>query len=133
MSYTYTYSGVQSGAAITRPVWLPPMRAGEIDGRFIDATQDLGMINDYVPGLAALTVSITREDGTALDPINDLQSAGGAWPDQLDPTGLIITLGLNAPSGAAGQTYWITITVDTTAQGRIWIRDLIMTVAAQMG
>jgi hypothetical protein len=121
-----------SATISTLPVWLPPIRAGETDGRFIDTTLDLGAVGDSIPSLANVSVDIARYDGTPLG-AGDLAEAGSAWPNTLDTTNLILTVGLIAPAAAAGVTYWITITVNPTAQDRVWIRDLIITVAAQMG
>jgi hypothetical protein len=115
---------------IQPPVQIPPMRAGETDGRYIDCTPDLGPVADKFSVVPVLT--ITRADGIATTSA-DLQSAGSAWPDTLDATGLIPTYGLTAPAGSAGVTYQLTITADTTADGRLFIRDCLITVAASLG
>ena len=114
------------------PVWLPPMRAGETDGRYLNCTPDLGPFGDSFPSLSVLTLTIARQDSRALSAA-DLQSAGSAWPDTLDSTGLIPTFGLTAPSGAAGVTYQLTLTANTTVQGRLFIRDMYIEIASIMG
>jgi len=114
------------------PVPIPPLRAGEIDGRYIDTSTDLGVVGDIIPSIDNVFVSVTRTDGAALT-ANDLQVAGTDWPNTLDDTGLIITVGFRAPIASAGQSYWITLTISETFQGRLYIRDLTMTVAPMMG
>jgi len=114
------------------PVWWPAMRAGETDGRYLDTTPDLGAVGDTILGINTVTVTIVRADGEAITD-QDLQEAGTAWPNTLDETGLIPTIGLIAPTGAAGVTYAITLTVNGTAQGRVFIRDTVLTVAATLG
>ena len=114
------------------PILLPPIRAGEIDGRFIDLTADLGSAGDVIPSIGVVSVVFTRRDGFPVTS-NDLGSAGSGWPDTLDATGLILTLGLLAPSTAAGVSYGISVTVNKTMQGRLFIRDMTIDVLASMG
>jgi hypothetical protein len=114
------------------PVPIPPLRAGEIDGRYIDTSTDLGVIGDKVPSIDQVTISITRVDGAAMTS-NDLHLAGTDWPNTVDASGLVITVGFEAPHPSAGVPYWVTLTVNETYQGRLYIRDLTMTVAATLG
>lgn len=121
------------GRRTSSPVQLEPMRAGEIDGRSIDLTPDLGgAIGDQVPSLSNVAIAIQRIDGfpTTSD---DLTLAGSDWPNALDATKLILTIGLTAPAAAASHKYQITITVNKTMQGRLFIRDLTIEVLASMG
>jgi hypothetical protein len=64
---------------------------------------------------------------------SDLKLAGANWPNSLDVSGLRITVGFTAPQGSAGVPYWVTLMVNTTYQGRLYIRDLTMTVAPVLG
>ena len=121
-----------SGIITPLPRTLPSMRAGETDGRYIDCTLDLGAASDTIPNINAASITITRQDGNALT-ANDLQPAGTAWPNTLDSTKLIPTFGFTAPLGAAGVSYKITITVDKTTQGRIFVRDVYMSVVNALG
>jgi len=114
------------------PILLNPIRAGEIDGRFVDLTNDLGAAGDKISDLSTVSVGFVRHDGFPAT-TNDLGSAGVDWPNTLDPTGLILTIGLSAPSTAAGVNYGIVLTVDKTLQGRLFIRDLTIDVLATMG
>lgn len=124
------------------PILLAPIRAGEIDSRFVDLTNDLGAAGDQIhpgtpnPGGAPilLTVSIgfIRNDGFPTTS-GDLTLAGRDWPITLDPTGLVLTIGLNAPVTAAGVSYRLVLTVNKTMQGRLFIRDMTIDVLASMG
>ena len=116
----------------TPPVWLPPIRAGETDGRYLNCTPDLGPFGDSIPSLSAVSLAIARQDGRPTSSA-DLQPAGSAWPNTLNSTGLIPTFGLIAPSGGTGVTYVLTMTVNTTAQGRVFIRDMYIQIAALLG
>ncbi len=114
------------------PVPIPPLRAGEIDGRYIDVSTDLGVTGDLVTDITTVSIAIARADGEP-NTANDLQLAGSNWPNTLDPTGMIITVGFQAPYPSAGVPYWVTLTVSKTFQGRLYIRDLTMTVAPVLG
>lgn len=114
------------------PILLDPMRVGEIDGRAVYLTADLGPVGDQVPSLGTVTVTISRQDGFAIG-AGDLILAGSDWPISLDPTGLIVTIGLNAQTGSAGVSYLLTLTVDRTMQNRLFIRDLTLAVLPLMG
>jgi len=114
------------------PVVWPSMRAGEGDWRVLDCTPDLGPVSDTIPSTGVMTVAISRMDG-ALMTANDLQTGGSNWPNTLDSTGLMPSLGFSAPAGAAGVIYIITLTVNKTTQGRLFIRDIFLSVLPRMG
>ena len=114
------------------PVPMPAMRAGETDGRYVDTTYDLGAAGDAIPSVAAVEIIIARADNIATD-ASDLQLAGDAWQNTLDPTGLILTIGLIAPPTAAGRLYYLTIKVAKTVAGRVYIRDVSLAVTALLG
>jgi hypothetical protein len=129
MSYTAANAW---GGQPAPPVWLPALRAGETDGRFIDTSLDLGAVDDYIPSIGNLTVQIARADEEPMT-ADDLQPAGNLWPNRVDPNGLVITLGLTAPLASAGVTYFVTLIVNPTAMGRLWIRDLALLVSPYLG
>lgn len=114
------------------PIMLPPIRAGEIDGRFIDLTNDLGAAGDSITSIDTVSFIITRRDGFSLTG-DDLGLAGGSWPNAIDSTGLVVTVGLAPPFTSAGMSYGLAIMVNLTAQGRLFIRDLTIDVLASMG
>jgi hypothetical protein len=114
------------------PVPIPPLRAGETDGRYLDVSTDLGVIGDAIPTIDTVSIAIARADGEPMT-ANDLKLAGASWPNSLDASGLRVTVGFTAPPGSAGVPYWITFTVNTTFEGRLYIRDLTMIVQATMG
>ena len=114
------------------PVPIPPLRAGETDGRYIDVSTDLGVVGDSIPDITAVSIGIFRADNEPMTSA-DLKLAGSNWPNSLDPSGLRITVGFTAPQGSASVPYWVTLTVNTTYQGRLYIRDLTMTVAPVLG
>lgn len=114
------------------PIELPAIRAGEIDGRYINLTADLGAVEDSIPSLNVVSIAITRRDGFAMT-VDDLALAGSSWPNTLDATGLILTIGLAPPATAAGSSYRLTLTVNKTLQSRLFIRDLTIDVLAEMG
>ncbi len=109
------------------PTELPGMRAGEIDGRYLDCTPALAPVGDKFVGVPALT--ITRIDGVDLGP-DDLASAGVAWADTLDTTARVPTYGFAA--GTATATYLLRIS-DATSQGRTFIRDWRISVVPRLG
>ena len=114
------------------PILLSPIRAGEIDGRFVDLTNDLGAAGDKITDISTVSIGFVRKDGfpTTSD---DLTLAGSDWPNTIDATGLVLTIGLNAPTTAAGVSYGVVLTVNKTLQGRLFIRDLTIGVLASMG
>jgi len=113
-------------------VCIPPLRAGEVDGRYIDASTDLGIVHDKITDIATVAIGIYRADGAPVTG-NDLRLAGASWPNTLDATGLRVTVGFYAPPGSANVPYWITFTVNQTLQGRLYIRDLHMQVTPILG
>ena len=117
------------GGSRFAPVMLPPMRAGEIDGRYIDFTADLGPVGDQIVSINDVTIDILRRDGFPMT-ASDLALAGPDWPNTLDATHLVVTIGLTAPTAAS---YKLTLTVNKTMQGRLFIRDLTLDVLAAMG
>jgi hypothetical protein len=114
------------------PIKLPPIRAGEIDGRYIDLTSDLGEVGDSIPTMNNVFLTFRRLDGFTLSP-DDLQLAGQDWPNMLDPSGLILTIGLTSPLLSAGMRYRMTLTVNKTLQNRLFISDMTIDVLASMG
>jgi len=118
----------------TAPILLPAIRAGELDGRFINFTADLGAAGDWIADLRNVNVIVSRRDGFPITDGVDLHVAGPtSWPNTLDPTGLILTIGLQAPGACAGVGYILTVVVSTTAAGRIFVRDATIDVLAHMG
>lgn len=112
------------------PTELPAFRAGEApDGRYLDCTPALAPVGDTFVTIPTLTIA--RIDGAGLDAA-DLTTAGAAWPDELDATARIPTYGFLAPTGAAARTYRLTISGET-AQGRLFVRDWLMSVLPWMG
>jgi hypothetical protein len=114
------------------PVILPAIRAGEIDGRFIDLTSDLGAVGDQITSINTVSFTIIRRDGFPLAS-DDLVLAGSDWPNTLDDTHLIVTIGLAPPATAGGRRYQLTMTVNKTMQARLFIRDLWIDVLTAMG
>jgi hypothetical protein len=109
------------------PTELPAMRAGEIDGRYMDCTPALAPVGDFFVSVPAL--QIRRIDGAPMTSA-DLASAGHAWDDTLDPTRRIPTYGFIG--GTATATYLLRI-VATTDQGRSFVRDWRMSVLPELG
>jgi hypothetical protein len=114
------------------PPAMPAIRAGEIDGRYIDLRSDLGAVDDQIPSLSQVSIGITRRDGFPMT-ADDLALAGTDWPNTLDPSGLILTLGLKPPPPSGGTRYLLTLTVNKTLQARLFIRDLTIDVLTTMG
>jgi len=130
---TYSYAPAACcGTPNYAPVPIPPLRAGEIDGRYIDVSSDLGSVGDKVTDIATVTIGVNRADGEALSE-DDLHVAGSDWPNSIDASGMVITVGFHAPAGSAGVPYWVTLTVNKTALDRLYIRDLTMVVAPVLG
>ena len=116
------------------PIFLSPIRAGEIDGRSINFANDLGAAGDFISDISTVSVGFVRRDGFPIVAGEDLELAGNQdWPNTIDPTGLILTIGLNALMGASGLSYGLTVVVSKTAQQRLFIRDAIINVLAVMG
>ncbi len=114
------------------PTELPAMRAGETDGRYLDCTPALAPVGDTFTGLNTLSLTISRWDGVLVTS-DDLQRAGTAWEDSLDSTDRIPAFGFIAPLAAAGVTYVLTLTASPTFQGRVFVRDWMMSVVPLLG
>lgn len=113
------------------PTELPAMRAGELDGRYMDCTPVLAPVGDLFNSIGDITITVARRDGQAVTN-GDLQPAGGAWEPLLDTTGRIATFGWIAPVSAAGVTYLLTLS-GQTKEGRTFVRDWIMSVVPLLG
>jgi hypothetical protein len=113
------------------PTELPAFRAGEApDGRYLDCTPGLAPTGDTFVSIPTLTIA--RINGEPLD-ANDLVSAGSLWQDTFKgDTMRIPTYGFIAPAGAGSRTYRLTIS-GATAQGRLFVRDWIVSVLPWMG
>jgi hypothetical protein len=109
------------------PTELPAMRAGELDGRYLDCTPALAPVGDTF--VAIPTITIRRIDGTIVTS-DDLASAGSSWPDTIDATNRIPTYGFVA--GVETATYLLRM-AGTTAQGRTFVRDWRMSVLPELG
>jgi len=114
------------------PPWMPPIRAGDTDGRYVNCALELGPLQDVIPSIRDVSYVIVRQDGRPLD-ASDITSAGTSWPDTVDDTGLIITFGFKVPPTNPGRVYQITLTVNKTAQGRIYVRDVMIQVTPKLG
>lgn len=110
---------------------MPSIRAGEIDSRYIDCTQDLGSEGDYFTSVSTLSMQIIRVDGNPTTS-GDLQLASGYTPT-LDSTGLIPTFWYYAPNGAVETSYYLTLIANKTAMNRYYERDCIIYVAPKIG
>jgi hypothetical protein len=109
------------------PTVLPAMRAGEVDGRYLDCTPALAPVGDFLAAVPDLT--IRRIDGAPMT-ADDLAAAGSAWLNSMDPTNRIPTYGFVA--GSLTATYLLK-TVGTTTQGRTFVRDWRMSVLPELG
>lgn len=103
------------------------MRAGELDGRYLDCTPALAPVGDSFTTIPELT--IRHIDGTDMM-AGDLTSAGAGWPDTIDATNRIPTYGFLA--GTTVATYLMRITA-TTVQNRTFVRDWRMSVLPELG
>lgn len=114
------------------PKELPAMREGETDGRYMDCSPALAPVGDIITDLSTVSVTITRRDCVAMG-ATDLQSASGVWESELDATGQVVTMGWSAPIGSANVTYLLTLTINPTKEGRIFVRDWYMSILPLMG
>lgn len=117
------------------PTELPAMRETELDGRYMDCSPALLPVGDSFVSLDSVNIVVTRRDGAAMG-TTDLQS--GVWDPVLGPaTGnnanTIVTFGWFAPPGSGGSTYLLTLTANPTKEGRIFVRDWVMSVLPFMG
>lgn len=113
------------------PTWLPGMRSGEVDGRFMDCSPALNPISDVFTDIVTISIVVTRADGQPMTAI-DLQQDPD-WTPELDPTGTIATFGWIAPAGNPGADYILTLTADQTRDGRLFVRDWAMAIVPLMG
>ena len=109
------------------PTELPAMRAGEVNGRYLDCTPALAPVGDRFIQIPVLT--IRRIDGAAMTSA-DLASAGSAWPDVMDATNRSPTYGFIAGTNTA--TYLMTQT-GPTVEGATFVRDWRMSVLPELG
>lgn len=114
------------------PTELPAMRAGETDGRYMDCSPALAPVGDIITDVSTVSVAVSRRD-CKLMTVNDLQSASGTWDTTIDTTGQVVTMGWMAPLASAGVTYLLTLTINPTHEGRIFVRDWFMAVLPLMG
>ena len=114
------------------PTELPAMRAGETDGRYMDCSPALAPVGDIITDVSTVSVAVSKRDCGAMT-ANDLQSAAGTWDTTIDTTGQVVTTGWTAPITSAGVTYLLTLTVNPTKQGRVFIRDWFMSILPLMG
>ncbi len=113
------------------PTAMPPMRAGEVDGRYMDCSPTLLPISDLFTSINTITITVTRCDGVAIG-ANDLQVNTSIAP-VLDPTGMIVTFWYNAPIANAGADYILTLTANPTFEGRTFVRDWTMSIVPLLG
>lgn len=114
------------------PTELPAMRAGETDGRYMDCSPALAPVGDIITDVSTVSVAVSRRDCKPMT-TDDLQSAAGTWDTTIDDTGQVVTMGWIAPAASAGVTYLMTLTVNPTKEGRIFIRDWFMSILPLMG
>jgi hypothetical protein len=115
-----------------KPVWLPPIWPGELDGRYINCIPDLGPFGDSFTAADTISIAIVRQDGEAVT-VDDLQPIPERWPTTLDTTGLVVTFGLYAPLASANSSYFIVFMANPTKLGRIYVRFLAIQVVPWPG
>lgn len=113
------------------PTQLPPMRAGETDGRYMDCSPALAPVVDNFGNILDVTITVTRVDAMPMT-LTDLQPdpAVGA---SLDPTGMIATFWWIAPADNPGVDYILTLTANQTVGGRLFVRDWSMSIVPLLG
>lgn len=114
------------------PTQLPAMRAGEIDGRYMDCSPALAPVGDIFTDINTVVITVTRQDGVSMTS-GDLQPAPTGWTPSLDATGQIVTFGWYAPATSEGASYVLTLTANPTKEGRLFIRDWLLSVLPLMG
>lgn len=114
------------------PTELPAMRAGETDGRYMDCSPALAPVGDIITDVSTVSVSVSRRDCVSMTDA-DLQSAASGWDTTIDDTGQVVTTGWTAPPTSAGVTYLLTLTINPTRQGRVFVRDWFMSILPLMG
>ncbi len=113
------------------PTQLPPMRAGETDGRYMDCSPALAPIADNFDNIIDVTITVTRADAAPMT-ATDLQPDPTIGPS-LDPTGMIATFWWIAPAGNVGADYILTLTANPTSAGRVFERDWMMSILPELG
>jgi hypothetical protein len=113
------------------PTSLPPMRAGETDGRYMDCSPALAPVDDSFINILDVTITVTRADTTPMTD-TDLQPDPVVGPS-LDPTGMIATFWWIAPVGNTGADYILTLTCNQTVGGRLFVRDWSMSIVPLLG
>jgi hypothetical protein len=112
------------------PTPLPPMRAGEIDGRYMDCSPALAPVADNFSDILDITITVTRVDTLAMT-LTDLQPYVTIGPT-LDATGMIATFWWTAPTTNVGTDYLLMLSAMTTG-GRMFIRDWSMSILPLLG
>lgn len=113
------------------PTPLPPMRAGETDGRYMDCSPALAPVADNFGDIVDVSIAVTRVDGAPMT-ATDLQPDMTVGPS-LDPTGMIATFWWIAPPGNVGVDYILTLTANPTANGRVFERDWTISIVPLLG
>lgn len=132
VSYLTPITGCTIAVPPPKPVWLPPIWPGELDGRYINCTPDLGPFGDKFLSVDTLALTVVRQDNQPTTSA-DLQLASANWPTTLDPTKLIATFGFYAPLGSADISYFLIFTATPTTLGRIYVRYLAIQVVPWPG
>jgi hypothetical protein len=112
------------------PTWLPGMRAGETDGRYMDCSPALNPISDAFTDITTISILVTRADGQPMT-ASDLR-IDPDWTPELDETGTIATFGWIAPLENPGADYILSLTAPTR-EGRTFVRDWAMAIVPLMG
>jgi len=113
------------------PTSLPPMRAGETDGRYMDCSPALAPVADTFPNILNVTIAVTRVDAKPMTAA-DLQPDLAIGPT-LDDTGMVATFWWIAPVGNTGVDYILTLTANPTTAGRLFVRDWMMSIVPLLG
>lgn len=118
-------------ASYPTPTQLPPMRAGETDGRFMDCSPALIPVADAFTNILTVSIAVARADAAPMTAI-DLQPDVTIGPS-LDPTGMIATFWWIAPVGNVGADYILTLIANPTSGGRVFERDWTMSIVPALG
>jgi hypothetical protein len=106
--------------------------------RLINFTPDLGAPDGpgNIPSLSDVTITISRQD---LVPIQANDISVLPLLTQLDPTGYILQVWFNVPSGLpyftglTSITYVVTFNIQTTASGQGYKRDGLLVASSLLG
>lgn len=108
---------------------LPPVLAalngGEVDDRFLDCSADLGPA-DLIPTISAVSITVARKDGFPTTTADLQLAAQQGLPLSLDATRQIVNVGVYAPQTAGGSEYLLTLVVNRTQLGRLYVRSFKM-------